>query len=322
MSLDSAIVIQQVERVTAFRDSGASIAVLSADDSISGSRCDALSTLEGVEGAGGIALARDPLRLPALPATSISLYEVTPGFVGVLGVQPVSEAGIYLSEELAAALSVTTGDLVPGLDVRVVGVFEYPKDGRLDSLRFAAVAPTNTAESFDECWANMTSTYEDDRQVVRGGLALTISNPDDVRLTQLNPSHGTEIRSTSLYFDRLSRWAPLLAGVSFLALATVAMRLRKLELASVLQVGQGRYRLALQLCLEAMAWFVPSAIVAGLGQAALSVLSTSSGIDLAGIIATGFAIVGSGLAGLIGGTLLGLSTIQTNRLFHYFKDRG
>ena len=81
-----------------FRAHLGSVRVLQAQGSIDGATCDALSRIPGVR-AGAVRSVESGLSPLALPASSLPLYEVTPGTVALLGQQrPIRRALCSLSK--------------------------------------------------------------------------------------------------------------------------------------------------------------------------------------------------------------------------------
>ena len=95
-----------------FRVHLGSVRVLQAQGSIDGATCDALSRIPGVR-AGAVRSVESGLSPLALPASSLPLYEVTPGTVSLLGATTADPTGILLPEQVAEDLGTTQGALLP-----------------------------------------------------------------------------------------------------------------------------------------------------------------------------------------------------------------
>ena len=95
-----------------FRAHLGSVRVLQAQGSIDGATCEALSRIPGVR-AGAVRSVENGLSPLALPASSLPLYEVTPGTVSLLGTTTADPTGILLPEQVAEELGTTQGALLP-----------------------------------------------------------------------------------------------------------------------------------------------------------------------------------------------------------------
>ena len=115
-----------------FRVHLGSVRVLQAQGSIDGATCDALSRIPGVR-AGAVRSVESGLSPLALPASSLPLYEVTPGTVSLLGTTTADPTGILLPEQVAEDLGTTQGTLLPLAhgQAEVAGTYPWDEnDGR------------------------------------------------------------------------------------------------------------------------------------------------------------------------------------------------
>ena len=95
-----------------FRVHLGSVRILQAQGGIEGATCDALSRIPGVR-AGAVRSVESGLTPLALPASSLTLYEVTPGIASLLGTTTADPTGILLPEQVAEDLGTPQGTLLP-----------------------------------------------------------------------------------------------------------------------------------------------------------------------------------------------------------------
>ena len=115
-----------------FRVHLGSVRVLQSQGGIDGATCDALSRIPGVR-AGAVRSVESGLSPLALPASSLPLYEATPGTVSLLGTTTADPTGILLPEQVAEDLGTTQGTLLPLAhgQAEVAGTYPWDEnDGR------------------------------------------------------------------------------------------------------------------------------------------------------------------------------------------------
>lgn len=308
-----------------YRSSGSAVRTVSTEGrEVNGRRCDALAGTAGVVAAGalrpGVAL-----DLLALPGTDLRTWEVTPGVVDLLaaaGASPVAGSagpGVWLSDDLALALGARPDDelATSGGTVRVAGIYTWPDDGRARDLGYAVLSPVAAAGAFDRCWAQVWPVDEG-----VAGLLHTALEPAGVaasRTSPLNASLGSSLDGPQLLAARPTRLAPLAAAMLGAALGLLAVRARRLEIASAMHARVPRAHLTWQHVLEAAAWV-------GAGTALSAALVAHAAIDgnpdpaLAAWI-TGMRTVLAGGAAAILGILAGVVATRESHLFRYFKER-
>jgi hypothetical protein len=152
-----------LQDAAAYRASGSSVQVLEAPQGIDGARCDSLASVTGVVAAGALRQG-ETLRTLAMPASSLTVWEATPGLVDLVadtGTDLVGadqrSAGLWLSRDLADTLGARPGrSLATALGpATTAGVYTWPDDGRDRALGYAALAPVAPAGVFDQCWVQV-----------------------------------------------------------------------------------------------------------------------------------------------------------------------
>ena len=185
-----------------FRVHLGSVRVLQAQGSIDGATCDALSRIPGVR-AGAVRSVESGLSPLALPASSLPLYEVTPGTVSLLGTTTADPTGILLPEQVAEDLGTTQGALLPLAhgQAEVAGTYPWDEnDGRRPGYAYAALAPVPATGTFDECWYESWPHSDDVDALVRstlvGSLHLVASPRDRLGSARWAPHVGYDSPST------------------------------------------------------------------------------------------------------------------------------
>lgn len=315
-------VLAILEASEKYRDSGASVLIVTAEGQISGALCEQLADVDGVRAAGAIQEADEKLAALALPDSPIPLYEVSPGFPSLLTRHDPTIGGLTLGEDAATALGVGPGDSVDSFQgvALVAETYDYPVDGRRIGYSFAALQPSSDERAFDECWVDAWPPLDG-----LENLLLTAVQPSAVesgerpQLSRLNARMGETFDGPSRFAARLTGFSALLAGVLSFAVGWFAVRLRRLELASALHSGVRRGALTGMLLLEAAFWIVPASLVA-LTVSTLAASAAPDGLDIS-VLVLGLRILYCGAIAAFAGTACGMATVRERHLFRYFKDR-
>ena len=324
--VDVRSVVGIVEGADQFRAEGATVQVLKSDSNIDGRRCDALSGTGALSTAGAVRQGT-PIRILAMPASQITVMEVTPGLMAMLPTiaQPMQtttddQAGVWLSADLATVLGATPGRVVQTSvgEAMVAGVYTWPDDGRARDLGYAVIAPVPADGAFSQCWTEIWPT--DPNLQGLSYVSLSSSDPGvQATLGQLNTSLGTTYDAASLLSARLTRQAPLAGIVIGVVAGYVSIRIRRLEIASNLHARLPRTDLVWQHLLEALVWVGSASIIttAGLLWAARWGNPDPS-------LATWFigcrTVLAAAASALIG-VLAGVMTAREKHLFRYAKER-
>ncbi|WP_407320541.1 hypothetical protein UQW22_08700 [Isoptericola halotolerans] len=324
---DARVLVRVWQDADAFRSAGAAVQTLASEREqvVDGTRCQALSGVAGLTGAGALRPGA-PVRAASMPSSDLTVWEVTPGVLDLLTTtaRPVRTAtgtttgGLWLADDLAAALGASAGDelVIDDGRVRVAGVYTWPDDGRDRVLAYAAVVAVPATGTFERCWAGAWPVDDD-----AAGLLYSATSPgaDDLRLGQLNSTRGSGYDLSGLVDARPTAVAPAAAAAVGLVLGYLAVRTRRLELASALHARVPKPFLTWQHLLEAGCWLA----------AALSVTAAATGVaalvgspgPYLGTWATAGMAAGTGAAATLIGTLVGVLTTREKHLFRYFKER-
>lgn len=309
---------------TAFRAAGGTLLTYTAQGEIDGARCDAISKVPSVVGAGAIRAAPANETAIELPSTTIPTFDVSPTFGGftALGSPPANQ-GVLISDELAAALHLQRGSTLrlQSGNTRVAGVYGYPQDGRAPGYGYAIMIPTDTEQAFDQCWVESwptNTTIEGLLTAVLTQNSASGTGPTPV-LAQLNSSLGQRFDGSELFANRLSRFAPLVAVLAGVLLGLTSIRLRRLELSSARHAGVSARAMIVQTFIETLAWVVVSMCIL---LAASTIAAATSQLGPAGLVeAVAAHVYLLGGAGALVGAIAATAATSPAQLFRYFKER-
>lgn len=118
--------------------------------------------------------------------------------------------------------------------------------------------------------------------------------------------------------NRVTRYAPEAAAVLAVVLGLIAVRLRRLELASALHARIPRSALTLQLLVETAVWTSAAALISI--PTVLAAVHALRPTDVMSLVACGAGALAP-LPAAILGSLIGSALVRENNLFAYFRDR-
>lgn len=334
--LDARTIVQNNQDIARWRGVGASIVTLSAPASVDGAACEALSSSSHITAVGAGRTVPDGLAITALPSAPPPLWEVTPGLATLLttraqgwpapalpafGATSAGNGGLLLSQSLFETLGRGPGGLVDTADgpATVIGLFPVPDDGRVNNLSYAVLTQVPAIGRFDFCWAEVWPPDPATTEALRAVIAPGTPPDSHVTIQQFNPSLGATVDPIARYKQRLTRSAPTAAALFGLAIGFVAVRRRRLELASALHAGVTRVAMTAQLMLETLGWTVGTVLLAG--PFVCWAVTTDNPYPVGpGLSAAAITIL-AGVLGAWAGTLVGLSVTHEANLFRYFKTR-
>ena len=302
-----------------FRAHLGSVRVLQSQGGIDGATCDALSRIPGVR-AGAVRSVESGLSPLALPASSLPLYEVTPGTVSLLGTTTADPTGILLPEQVAEDLGTTQGALLPLAhgQAEVAGTYPWDEnDGRRPGYAYAALAPVPAMGTFDECWYESWPHSDDVDALVRS--TLVGSDDQNAQVLAMNPTRGTTFDAAGRLRQRPTWLAWIAASAIGAALGAAATWWRRLEIASALHAGLRTSDTTVLQLFEAVAWVGGAFILtSGICLTILSGAAPDDRSDLIrlvtaeGICAASWTLIGVVIASM---------TIRERQLFTFFKGR-
>lgn len=302
-----------------FRDSGAAIRTLVAEDHVDASSCDALAETAPIGAAGAMA-STQPVVFSVMPGNSVPAFEVTPSLADVLQLNAAQPLGVWISEQLADTLKAVPGSVIPTASgpLTVAGTFPWPDDGRDSRLGYAVLIPSRSQAPLDECWATIWPTSAVADNLLRSAATVDFASTTPRNLSQVNKNHGTTFDGNAEYLDRLTRGVPFLGGLASLLLGYTATRIRRLEYAGALHAGARKTDTLATALVETSAWASVGALTA---SAVLALTAEQDPASFAPVFITSTKIVLSAFALAIAGSAIALVGIRERHLFRYFKDR-
>ncbi|KFI61933.1 hypothetical protein BCUN_1838 [Bifidobacterium cuniculi] len=319
-------------QIDEFVSAGASTYVVDAAGRIDARSCESLAGLDGVQAAGALRTADARLTLARIPSTALPTLEATPGALRALvsGDSATTRSlaadefdGVWLSRQAADTSGAATGSLEALLDggnVRIAGVYESPDDGRSGTTAYALVEPVPVEGTFDQCIVKAWPVPQSMESLALVSVGDVGTDPNDQpRVRQFNTKLGAELDATALFEHRATTVMTPLAAVGGLALGFVAIRLRRLELASALHCGVPKTALMLQSLMETCSWTVAALALC------LPLLAFAwwdwPGFDAGQIVDLAARPLLAAACGALVGTAVAILAVRERNLFRYFKDR-
>ncbi|MEU3020444.1 MULTISPECIES: hypothetical protein [unclassified Nocardiopsis] len=317
---DARSVVDLHRDAAAYVAAGASVRVLTTEDSVDGVPCEALAGVPGVSASGALSEGT-ALTLAVMPDNPVPVYEVTTGMAGVLGTRAESAAGVWVSEYTAELLGVGPGQEF-GTDagpMTVAGVFPYPDDGRDSRLRYAVLVPERAEGTYSECWADTRPPTDRADELLMWAVRTGADPAASVNVGQLNTTLGAGFDGAAAFAERTTRFAAPAAVLVGFVLGFTAVRLRRLELASALHVGVSRRALLVQTSLETLLWAVAGLLLVGCALAVAVRLGNPA--DPWETLAVSAPTAVAAGAAALAGAVAAVCRVREEHLFRYFKDR-
>ncbi|MDJ1370254.1 hypothetical protein [Gulosibacter molinativorax] len=323
-TLDTTAMTGAITAANDFRVRGASITILTAEHSIDGRVCDALSEVEGIRAAGAITQEETPLAVAGIPQNPLTAFVSTPGFATMLPDATGQEyPGLLLPAELASSLGLNTGDPFHTAQGPTVlgGTYEFPDDGRPRGMGYAAITPTSPEQTlFDECWIDAYPVTQATRDLLYTTIAADSSLPDSgPRISQHNTVLGVAGDPTIGYAERISALFPVAAFLLSFVIGFIAGWTRRLETAAALHAGVRRLDQASVLLLETLAWSAAGAVTSI--PVIAYITRNLAYTDHLPVILTASLTPALTVSGAILGALAAALVVREERLFAYFKGR-
>lgn len=302
-----------------FKESGAAIWMIQGENRINPSSCLAMKSVPGFQGAMLVRTTESP-HLDALPASTSPAYEVAGDFNQLLRIDsPTAAGGLLMSEQLAGYFDASSGSTISVADkpVTVDGVYEWPTDGRRDFLSGSLAMATPALGEFDECWVEIWPVAPGTEDLLN-----VVLEPGEgpTQLTQLNARKGPGSATQTLLDERPTAALGYAAPLAGFVLGFIAIRLRRLEIASSQHAGAPRSLLAIQMAAETAVWALTSALVTLAAVQILASTMSPPGESQVTSLQTLPALV-AGHTALLLGAILGTLSIQKSALLKYAKDR-
>lgn len=321
--LDTSAQVQIIGAADEFRERGASITILTAENSIDGRACDALAELDGVRAAGAVTQREQPLVLAAIPQNPVTYFAASPGF-GTMLPQSTGQQrpGVLLPTEMAKTLGVVVGDPIHTTDgtTTLGGTYQYPDDGRPRGMGYAAIGPSSPEQRYDQCWIDAFPVSAKTRDALYTAIAADSSLPDSgPAVTQHNTTLGAATDPTTAYTGRPTAWAPAASFTVTALIGFAAIWSRRLEHASALHSGVRKIDQAGTVLLETLAWSLSGTLTTVPVIAFVTQHLAES--DHLPVVLTATLTPALAASGALLGALAAVVVVREQRLFAYFKSR-
>lgn len=319
--------ISTINRITQaaedYQRSGASVQVLYSPGGVNPEACEALNDIDGIRAAGAVRDTTTELSAAVTPQSKITVKDITQGIATLLDVEGTStREGLLASQQVADALTLTPGDTLPTTtgDQYIQGIYQYPDDGRMPGYGYAIMNPVVAEGLFDACWADIWPENPDTTTLLWTALdsrADTKDNPPTIG--QLNTSRGKSFDGATDFETRITKHNGIVAFAVLFALSFLAVRTRRLELASALHTGVNKSAQIGQLLIETATWTIAAALL----TAPAMVLGIFDALptDRSALLITSVRIVTLGVAATMLGTACATILTREKHLFRYFKER-
>lgn len=321
VAMEAAVVSGLVHEAETFQSTGGSVLTVVAPGQIDGERCESLSEVRGVRAAGAVAAPPDQrITAVTLPGAPLPYGYATSGWSAVLHAETDGGSGLLLSGDATRQLGMTVGDVFRTTDgtTRVSGVYEYPRDGRRSGYGYMALATVGPSATFDECWVDVWPQDPALRSLLLTTLTQgSASDQAEAEVAPLNLTHGLEFDGNARYHERITRWAGAVLGMLSAVLGFIAVRARRVELASALHDRMSKIDLLGIVFTETLTWVVPPALFSIVASATYFAGDAELGVGVVLGARIGTLIA----AGAFVGVGLGLLMTQERDLFLYAKDR-
>lgn len=323
---DILVVSQLTSKAQQYRHSMASVMVLEAPKSIDGKACMALARVAGVHSAAAVRSPEHQVSANAIPSSSIRTFEATTGIGALLRAHTATDTsrGIYLSEQVATALSAQPGAhrVFDNQDTFIAGVFPWPEnDGRKPGYAYSMFIPTPPQGTFDECWIDTWPMNPALDALLRGTL-IPKGNQADVAPTKLyafNQSLGSSFDGTGLLRERLGAHAIWIITAVGIVIGAASVWRRRLEIASDLHAGVTRVDLLTKFAWETAVW-VSSTLILALPILSWVILRNPTNDQHAMWALASMHLTVGALSCMIGALIAGLS-VREKYLLTFFKHR-
>jgi hypothetical protein len=316
------LVISGLEReADDFKGAGGSILTVAAPGRVDGPRCDGLADVPGVRAAGAIALPpAERVSVVALPGAPLPYGYTTPGFPAVVNADMDGGPGLLVSGDAVRLLGARVGATLRTTDgeTRVAGVYEYPRDGRRNGYGYLALDVAGPVAAFDECWVDAWPQNPAMRSLILTSvLPGSVATDEQPEVAPLNVTHGLEFDGHERYRQRITQWSGTGVGLVAAFIGFVALRARRVELASALHDRMSKVDLGAVVCAETVTWVAPPVVLTFVTGAAYFAHQGEMEVGLV----LGARIATLMVAGAFAGVGLGVALTRERDLFLYAKDR-
>jgi hypothetical protein len=308
-------------KATLFVRSGASTYRISSPNNVDGGSCEQLARSGIVDRAGALRKGSS-VKIRSLPDAPLQVYEVSPQFLSFLNVAPIEKPGVLISQGLAN--DILPNDLAGPAASRkvsplsVVGVYQWPDDGRSADLQYAVVAPVAKTTRYDECWIRSTDPAQKPLDLLQSTLVRPPDDPSEAVPVQLNQRLGEAFTMRSEFSSRGTRYAWGFAFLASALIAVAAFRRRAAEFANAKECQVPTGSILTGCALEAGFYAIVGSILALSG---LFLHMCLKGLNMWHIMPFDMRIACGAVSGALLGSIVGVAVILRRPVEHYIRIR-
>jgi hypothetical protein len=287
--------------------------------------CDALSSIDGIDGSFAIAYRPTTMEPASAPGTAATVFAVSPGIYAFLGTRPVEGAAVILAQGVNDRTGLVDGE-------RTVFTSKPYDDSTVPERAFATVLTADTTMLGEQhqgaylvpgllplganaCYVRTDAAHVDAVERYLAGAFGQGPNPATVRPRLSANTFGVDF--STAYQDRVLQWAWLAGGLVLAAIWAIVQWMRRTRMAIYATFGAApRARLAMQFT----EWVILGGIGAAWGWGIGMAFSLGLGVEPA--IAVGQVsgqILALWFVTSLGALLVGLLPVGT--LLDALKDR-
>ena len=314
--------------------SAAAIHIISGSKQIDPTTCANLTQTTGTTGgtttnpiqAAGALKSNGEITLTAMPAAPLDAWQATPGLANVLGVgaREQTQPGVWISSQLAATLHAREGDDLPTTQgtMHISAVFPWADDSRDQRLAYAIITPTpiNAGQQWDECWATINPANPDAEDLLNTTATAIPGAAPATQTKQANTMLGTNPDLDTRYRQRTTRSMLAITPIAAFAIAIMATRARRIEIADDLHMGMPRQGILATNALETLAWTLP-AILTATAITYTTARWTSGHANALTLTTIQLPALTAALIAAQIGAAIAITAIHDNQLFVFFKNR-
>lgn len=314
--------------------SAAAIHIISGSKQIDPTTCAKLTRTTGsmddittnpIQAAGAIK-SNGEITLTAMPSAPLDAWQAAPGLADVLGIGATQQThpGVWISSQLAATLHAREGDDLPTTQgvMHISAVFPWADDSRDQRLAYAIITPTpiNASQQWDECWATINPANPDAEDLLSTTATAIPGAAPATQTKQANTVLGTNPELDTRYRQRITRIMISITPIAAFAIAFMAARTRRIEIADDLHMGIPRQSILATNALETLAWTLP-AILTATAITYTAARWTSGHANALTLTAIQLPALAAAIVTAQIGTAIAITAIRDNQLFTYFKNR-
>ncbi|OXN01251.1 hypothetical protein Tam10B_0251 [Bifidobacterium vansinderenii] len=180
--------------------------------------------------------------------------------------------------------------------------------------------PINAGQQWDECWATINPANPDAEDLLNTTATAIPGAAPATQTKQANTMLGTNPDLDTRHQQRTTRIMLAITPIAAFAIAIMATRARRIEIADDLHMGIPRQGILATTALETLAWTLP-AILTATAITYTTARWTSSHANALTLTAIQLPPLATALITAQIGAAITITAIHDNQLFAFFKNR-